>query len=355
MTKDEILYTSTSVQLEKLKAQNLIIEDEDRAYSRLQSYGYFNIIKGYRKPYIFKRENQIAYRNGVSFDQVYSLYLLDKNLRNAVFASMLDLEEHIKAVVADVIAESFGVHQNDYIQFRNFRDKKRKSSRFSLPKIIDCMKNALSTPKNPVSHYRDSHGIIPPWVLFKNLYFSTIVNLVDLLKPAEQRKVANRLYRPQDPSFDIDNLRKIMMDTLFICLEYRNLAAHGGQVYNYICSSKLRLDSFPTNYHSVEEQKGFSQLLFLLRILNYQNPFNTLNSVLNKQVNRHCQAFPQDITYLGQILNLNIICENIVWLSSSSNIYHSLPHCSGIRNPVKLSLEDAKNMGYFPCKKCCKQ
>ena len=171
MAKDEILYTTTSKQLKKLKSQNLIIENEERAYKRLQSYGYFNIIKGYRNPYIFKNENQITYRDGVSFEQIYSLYLLDKNLRNAVFASMLDLEEHIKAVVADVIAESFGVHQEDYIQFRNFRDKKRKSSRFSLAKIINCMKNALDTSKDPVAHYRDFHGIIPPWVLFKNLYF----------------------------------------------------------------------------------------------------------------------------------------------------------------------------------------
>ena len=44
MAKDEILYTTTSKQLEKLKSQNLIIENEERAYKRLQSYGYFNII-----------------------------------------------------------------------------------------------------------------------------------------------------------------------------------------------------------------------------------------------------------------------------------------------------------------------
>ena len=56
MAKDEILYTTTSKQLEKLKSQNLIIENEERAYKRLQSYGYFNIIKGYRNPYIFKSQ-----------------------------------------------------------------------------------------------------------------------------------------------------------------------------------------------------------------------------------------------------------------------------------------------------------
>ena len=354
MAKDEILYTTTSKQLEKLKSQNLIIENEERAYKRLQSYGYFNIIKGYRNPYIFKNENQITYRDGVSFEQIYSLYLLDKNLRNAVFASMLDLEEHIKAVVADVIAESFGVHQEDYIQFRNFRDKKRKSSRFSLAKIINCMKNALDTSKDPVAHYRDFHGIIPPWVLFKNLYFSTIVNLVNLLKPEEQRKVACRLYEPNTSKGNIDNLRKIMMDTLFICLEYRNLAAHGGQVYNYVCSSRLRSNRFSGDSNLLDDYQGFSQLLFLLRILNYQNPFNTLNKVLNEQVNRHCHSFPQDITYLGQILNLNIISENIVWASSNGTIYHSFPHCSGLHDPIKLNLEEAKSKGYSPCKKCCK-
>lgn len=112
---DEILYTTTKQQIELLKTQQLIIEDEEYVKNQLQLYGYFNIIKCYRDPYIFNSNGKVLYRSGVTFEQIHSLYILDKNLRNGVIAAMLDLEEHIKAVAADVIAESFGTHQSEYM------------------------------------------------------------------------------------------------------------------------------------------------------------------------------------------------------------------------------------------------
>lgn len=76
----------------------------------------------------------------VTFEQLYSLYAFDKNLRNAVMAAMLDLEEHIKEAAADTIAEVFGVHQDNYLQFRNCQNKRKRKERFSLPKILETLR-----------------------------------------------------------------------------------------------------------------------------------------------------------------------------------------------------------------------
>lgn len=35
---------------------------------------------------------------------------------------MLDLEEHIKECAADVVAVSFGIHQDDYLKYRNYQN-----------------------------------------------------------------------------------------------------------------------------------------------------------------------------------------------------------------------------------------
>ena len=101
-TNNEILYSSVEEQIEKLKQQNLIIEDEDFAKKYLEIFGYFNLIKGYRSPYIFTDASGLHYRSGITFNQILSLYMFDKNLRNAVIASMLDLEEHIKKYIDTV-------------------------------------------------------------------------------------------------------------------------------------------------------------------------------------------------------------------------------------------------------------
>lgn len=291
------------------------------------------------------RTKKKVYRSGISFEQIQSLYTLDKNLRNAVMGAMLDLEEHIKEAAADVVASSFGIHQNDYLQFKNYRDKSKRKSRFNLSGILETMRKTLQTDKNPIAHYSTVYGIVPPWILFKSIYFSTIVNFIHQFKPTEQQKMVQHLYSVNSQEIPDSALPKLMTDTLFICLEYRNLAAHGGRVYNYECNSKLR---FTHNLH------GFSLLLFLLSFFDYQAPYEILNKSLTEELNRHCNAFPEDITYLGQILNVNITVSDNVWITGKSKKYHRNKHCSGILNTQSLDLKEAISQGYTPCKKCCK-
>lgn len=302
---DEINYTTPTEQIEKLRSQNMIILNEDFAKEQLQQCGYSNLIKSYRDPYTLVSNGRKIYRSGITFEQVLSLYTLDKNLRNAVMSVMLDLEEHIKEAAADVVASSFGVHQNRYLQFRNYRDKSKRKRRFSLAGILETMQKTLKTDKNPIFHYSSVHGIVPPWILFKSIYFSS--------------------------------------------LEYRNLAAHGGRIYNYECKNKLRfIQNTNSNFH------GFSLLLLLLSFFKYSSPFEILNDALTKELNRHCNLFPEDITYLGQILNVNITISNNVWVTGRSKKYHRDKHCSGILNAKSIDVKAAETQGYTPCKKCCK-
>ena len=268
-TNNEILYSSVEEQIEKLKQQNLIIEDEDFAKKYLEIFGYFNLIKGYRSPYIFTDASGLHYRSGITFNQILSLYMFDKNLRNAVIASMLDLEEHIKASAADVVAQSFGTHQDDYLNIRNYRDKRRRNRKFSLRNTLLAIQKALNSDKTPVSHYREVHGIIPPWILFKNLYFSTIINFINFFKPHEKEQMVYHLYDVDSSDLSVDNLKLIMMDTLFVCLDYRNLAAHGGRIYNYRSDCNVRLENFGTDVSEDTLPKGFNQLIYILSCLKY--------------------------------------------------------------------------------------
>ena len=48
----EFKYISVNSQIEKLKKQGLIISDEAFVYNILSIHGYYNVINGYREPYI---------------------------------------------------------------------------------------------------------------------------------------------------------------------------------------------------------------------------------------------------------------------------------------------------------------
>lgn len=349
----KIIYTTAEQQIEKLKSQNLTILDENLAKLNLQAFGYTNLIKGYREPYIVRSNGKISYRSGVTFDQICSLYIFDKNLRNSVMASMQDLEEHIKETAADVVAKSFGTHQDDYLKYRNYQNKSKRKHRFSLPGILDTMKKSLDTDKEPINHYMQTYGSVPPWILFKSVYFSTITNFIDLFKFPEQKKMIERLYPNDEYNLSPNALVKLMMDTLYICMDYRNISAHGGRIYNYNSDRRLRIDEiFGENEQF--DLKGFAKLLFLLDLFNYDSPARRLESTLNNELSRHCNHFPQDVTYLGQVMNMNIVPRQIVYIAEKGNKYHIDPYCSGIKNPTELTLEEANTNGYVPCKRCSK-
>lgn len=59
--------------------------------------------------------------------------------------------------------------------------------------------------------------------------------------------------------------------------------------------------------HGTDEVRGFSQLLILLSAFEYDSPHESLFNVLNAEVDRHCSKYPEDVTYLASILNVNII------------------------------------------------
>lgn len=42
----------------------------------------------------------------------------------------------------------------------------------------------------------------------------------------------------------------------------------------------------------------------------------------------------------------------MVWIPRTGSKYHSNPNCSNMKDPTKVTLEEAKERGYDPCKKC---
>ena len=42
----------------------------------------------------------------------------------------------------------------------------------------------------------------------------------------------------------------------------------------------------------------------------------------------------------------------LVWIPRSGSKYHSKSTCSNMKNPIQVTLSEAKKSGYDPCKKC---
>lgn len=73
-----IQYADIERQIEKLKSQNLTFKNVNYAKKYLELFGYSNIIKSYRDPYVIEENGKKIFRDGVSFEQICSLYIFDK-------------------------------------------------------------------------------------------------------------------------------------------------------------------------------------------------------------------------------------------------------------------------------------
>lgn len=174
---NDYVYTTVEEQIEKLKKQQLTIIDESAAMAKLSTYGYYNIINGYRDPYITRLYGEKVYNPGVTFEQIFALFTLDHNLRNAVLLSMIDIEEHLRAVVANIVGKDFGIDHHQYLKKNNYRDKKVSDSYFRRDRILKTLFDlAEKSNKEPIQYYRNKYGYVPPWILLKGALQGAINN-----------------------------------------------------------------------------------------------------------------------------------------------------------------------------------
>lgn len=342
-------YTSPEQQIKKLKQQNLSFIDEKFAIEKLKTYGYYNIINGYRDPYITRDYSGKQYTPGITFEQIFSLFALDHALRDSVLLSMIDLEEHLRAVVSDIIAEDFGSDHNLYLNKQNYRDKYVSNPRFRRNNILNGInKIANTTDKQPVKYYRENHNIIPPWILFKAVPFGSLVNLIRFFKSEQRNKLVRTLYRDRVNSNNLEIYKDILSDSLYLCLEYRNLAAHGGRIYNYIPAYNVRFCD-DQNIH-----KGLPNLLSVLHLFQYQQPFKALDNRILQALSEYCNLYPNDLSRIEQATGFHIKMERHVWVNKKTLIYHKEPHCSGANKCIEMPYDQAIALGFSPCKRCSK-
>ncbi len=342
-------YTTSKEQINHLKHKGLLFDDELIAMRNLDRYGYYNIINSYRGPYQTIINGKKEYLSDTTFEQIFSIFILDHNLRNSIMSSMLELEECLRAATAEVIAKNFGTDHNSYLNFKNYRDRFSSNPKFNLRNVLGTLHANIHSGKNPIRYYREKYGIVPPWILLKGTYFSTLINLIKFLKRGQKQELMYLLLSNLNSESVDPDITSMFQTTLFICLDYRNAAAHGGRIYNFQSdySNKLKITDNITTYfpalQNVETQTGIHQ------------PFRIVSKALDSEINRHLKIYPQDINLLSQSISMQINRQSYVYINEKTKIFHIKRTCSGISNAHMLPMSDDITTNYIPCKRCTTQ
>ena len=209
------IFKTLDEQVEILKNKGLVIDNVDYAKEILLRENYF-FLNGYRHLFMKSSDNSM-YIPGTKIEELYSLFLFDRKIRNIFFKNILIVENNVKSIISYQLSKKYGYKEKDYLNPNNFVNNGAKRKQVS--DLISKMKRQIKTnavQHAATQHYVNNYGYIPLWVLVKVLSFGIVSELFSVLKKEDQYEIVD-LY-----DLDID----VFSNYLVILSNYRNLCAH---------------------------------------------------------------------------------------------------------------------------------
>lgn len=209
-------------QIDILKDKGLLIEDEQNAKQILLRENYF-FINGYRHIFMINSSDK-RFKENATFDELYSLFCFDRNIRNIMFKYLLIVENNLKSIFSYHLSSKYGYKEKDYLKISNFTTDISKHRQ--VADVISKMKRQIrvnAKQHTATLHYLTNYGYIPMWILVKVLSFGIISELYMILKYDDKKEIAN-YYGIAEEELSI---------FLPIMSNYRNLCAHEDILYNH--------------------------------------------------------------------------------------------------------------------------
>lgn len=226
------LFLTIEDQIKKLDSRGLNVSASE-VKCILEMENYYNVINGYKELFIDKAYtgSDEKYKEGADFNELYCLYLFDRELKNIFIKYILEIENNVKAVLSHDFSKKYG-HDN-YLKISNFDisvkhwEKKTAAQKIGdVSSLIANIQRDISrqlSKNNPmISHNMLTYGYVPLWVLVNSLTLGTISVFYSYLKQKDQNDVGRKF------SLRPDEMTKI----LFVLTIYRNACAHDERFYN---------------------------------------------------------------------------------------------------------------------------
>lgn len=207
-------------QIEILKSKHMVVSNEEYAERVLLRENYF-FLNGYRHLFLVSKSERV-YKEGTTFEELYSLFLFDRTFRNILFKNLLVIENNFKSIISYQLSKKYGYRESDYLRNKNFTNRPDKQRQ--LNDLLKKMKRQIrvnGSQHSATQHYSFNYGYIPLWILVKVLSFGLVCEMYAVLKDEDQKDIS-----------DIYNLSVDTLETYLPFLSnYRNLCAHEDIVY----------------------------------------------------------------------------------------------------------------------------
>ncbi len=268
-------------QIEILRSKHLVINNEKYAKGVLLRENYF-FINGYRHLFMESNGDKV-FKQGTTFEELYSLFLFDRTFRTICFKNLLIIENNFKSIISYQLSKKYGYKEKEYLKPKNFtrRPEKRKQVN-DLMKKMQRQIRVNGSQHSATQHYACNYGYIPLWILVKVLSFGIVSEMYSILKTDDQKAISS--------VYQIDN--EIFEDYLPILANYRNLCAHEDILYENRTQKAIN----DTVYHQilnigksdgqyVNGKNDLFALLIIMKQLLDKDKFNSMIIEMDNAVN----------------------------------------------------------------------
>lgn len=286
-------------QLEILKSRNLIIDDNEKALSIIESVNYYNIVNGYKLPFLKKdEEGNLIYPetfiDNCNFNNLLYIYNLDMELKSILFRYLLEFERTLKSYISYIFSKECGRNEKFfYLNFKNY-----SSEAGDLDIVLSVIKDLSIEIKNKkanfITHYLENHEEIPLWVLINQLTLGNISYLYRALKNNIKEEIAKKFSLEYKRNYSTRHQigKRVLIEVIKIVIKFRNICAHD----NILLLAKIDKQTKIANIRNILDNPNYEgrslyDLICALKLVIKSNDFIKLKSEIKLIFEKYKEKF----------------------------------------------------------------
>ena len=274
---EEKVFRDTRIQIGILKSRGVIIKNKRLAKQLIRNVNYYNLINGYKEPFLQQNTAHEKYIPGTTLEEIYAVYEFDRKLRIITLEYILEIEKQVKSLISYCFSKVHG-HKN-YLKLENFDTQGIKK----YGQVCDLLSNlykkiTLNIDKDlSVSHYVSGKNYLPLWVLVNTLSLGDISKFYSNMLQQERDDVSRRL------KWGVREHQ--LASCLFFLSTIRNRCAHDERLYSYLSYIDLCNNNYFYYFHRTSNTNNYFAVMVALKILLPNNRYQTYHEQLENLFN----------------------------------------------------------------------
>lgn len=280
-------FKSIDEQITLLKDRGLLINDEERAKKYLLSQNYYNIINGYAKFFPMNGELYIA---NTSFDEITSLYIFERDLKQALLLAILEAETHLRSIVSYRFAEMYPDDPYAYLNIKNYDQNEILNAVNTISRLSETINKKSRKDNSSIAHYVKKYKHVPIWVLVNYIDLGNLRSLIKYTTKSLQNNISKDLcefINQNIQNCDEPLHSETLNDYLFNINDVRNICAHNNRLLGFRCHQSTKYWKplhAKYNIEPADDRSSVYSIFITLQCLISSNEYAMLHNTFRKRI-----------------------------------------------------------------------